>query len=66
MTTIQFTRDFQGWATGNQFYVTGQVADLPDPLAKMCVEEEAAVYVPVDPPAAELPAKKLGRPKKVK
>lgn len=68
MALVKFLRDFQGWATAGQFYQAGDTADLPDQLAQMCVDEQAAELVSdveSTTPLPETPTpKKIGRPKK--
>ena len=74
MPKVKFTRDFQGTATKNQWYEKGQVADLPDWQARMCIAEGAAEWVKEntksEPPKDETPtppaAAKKARAKKVK
>lgn len=48
---VTFLRDFRGRATAEAFYERGQVVDLPDGQAEMCLAEgvvvvEAAPEVP--------------------
>jgi hypothetical protein len=64
---IQFSRDYRGKLTNENYYTAGTIVDLDDgPAANIVAEGAAIVVEPLteEQPVEEAPKPKRGRPKK--